>query len=37
MQDGMRIKSIDIHLVSSIFYLAINLLIDIYVITQKLN
>ena len=37
MQDGMRIKSKDIHLVSFIFYLAINLCIDIYVIAKKLN
>ena len=37
MQDGMRIKSKDIHLASFIFYLAINLWIDIHVITQKLN
>jgi len=36
MQDGMRIKSKDIHFVISIFYLAINLLIDIFIITKKL-
>ena len=31
----MRIKSKDIHLVSFIFYLAINLWIDIYVIAKN--
>jgi len=37
MQEGIKIKSIDINFVISIFYLAIILLIDIFIITQKLN
>ena len=36
MQEGMRIKSKDINFAISIFYLAINLFIDIFIITQKL-
>ena len=35
MQEGMRIKSKDIHFVISIFYLAINLLIGISKNTQN--
>ena len=37
MQKGIRKKSKDILFVDSIFYLAINLLIDISIITKKLN
>ena len=37
MQEGMRIKSKDIHFVISIFYLAINFFIDIFEIAKKLN
>ncbi len=37
MQEGMRIKSKDIHFGVSIFYLAINLSIDIFKKTLKLN
>ena len=37
MQDGIKKKSNDINFDISIFYLAINLLIDIFIITQKLN
>ena len=37
MQEGMRIKSKDIIFFNSIFYLAINLFIDIFLINQKLN
>ena len=37
MQKGMNIKSEDIHFVTSIFYLAINLSIDIFKDTLKLN
>ena len=37
MQEGIKIKSIDINFVISIFYLAINLSIDIFIITQKFN
>ena len=37
MQEGMRIKSKDINFAQSIFYLAINLFIDIYKISKKLN
>ena len=37
MQEGMRIKSKDIHFGVSIFYLAINLSIDILKKTLKLN
>ena len=35
MQKGIRIKSNDITLYNSIFYLAINLFIDIFIITQN--
>ena len=37
MQEGIKIKSKDINFFISIFYLAINLFIDILIITQKLN
>ena len=37
MQEGMRIKSKDIHFVIAIFYSAINLSIDIFKNTLKLN
>ena len=37
MQEGIKKKSIDINFVISIFYLAINILIVILIITQKLN
>ena len=37
MQEGMRIKSKDIIFFNSIFYLAINLFIDIFLINQILN
>ena len=37
MQEGIKIKSIDINFVISIFYLAINLFIGIFIITQKLS
>ena len=37
MQEGIKIKSIDIKFVNSFFYLAINLFIGIFIIPQKLN
>ena len=37
MQEGIKKKSIDINFVISIFYLAINILNVILIITQKLN
>ena len=37
MQEGIKIKSIDINSFISIFYLAIILFIDIFINTQKLN
>ena len=37
MQKGIRKKSKDILFVDSIFYLAINLLIDISIIAKKFN
>ena len=37
MQEGIKIKSIDINFVISIFYLAINLFVDIFIITQNFN
>ena len=37
MQKGIRKKSKDMLIVDSIFYLAINLLIDISIITKRLN
>ena len=37
MQEGIKIKSIDINFVISIFYLAINIFIDNSKISQKFN
>ena len=37
MQKGIRKKSKDIRIFDSIFYLAINLLIDTSIITKKVN
>ena len=37
MQEGIKIKSKDINFFISIFYLAINLFIDIFMITQILH
>ena len=37
MQEGIRIKSKDINFVISIFYLAKNMFIDNFIITQKIN
>ena len=37
MQEGMRIKSKDIHIEISIFYLAINMFIDIFIINKLLD
>ena len=37
MQEGMRIKSKDIHFGISIFYLAINLFIDIFMTASKID
>ena len=36
MQEGIRIKSNDITFCNSIFYLAINLFFDIFMVIQKL-